>query len=641
MTPRRFAPVLALCVSLSGSAPLGAAEPPVPLQKLSFTAADGKPVEWKDYAGKKATVVVFLSFDCPSCTGYAKPLTDLAAKAAEKGVKFVGFCPTDDTPAKVGEQAAAYKFGFPVFTDDKFRATAALGATTTPHVFLLDATGAVAYRGLIDDAYARRLVPNRKVTDPYLENALAEVLAGKAVTVAKTDPIGCRIVRPREQPTAAAGPTYHKDVLAILQNRCQVCHRPGESGPFSLTTYKQAVVWGDDIKLYTQNRTMPPWKPRGGPEFVGDRRMTAAEIDTLAAWVDAGCPDGDPKDAPKAAKFPDGWALGEPDLVLEMPGEFVLGATGKDVFRVFVLPTSLPEDKYVTAVEVRPGNPRIVHHAVNLYDATGMGRKAQERAQEAEKKALKPDSVDVGPGYTSAMVPGLRFSAADLRASRPPVGPMGGWAPGVVPRELPPGTGMLLPKGTDVVVQLHYHRTGRVEKDRTRVGLYFAKQPVDRPLAGVIVPGAFKMDKGTGDLGYIPAGDRAFAARGSWYVLEDCTVHQVMPHMHLLGKSVKMTMTPPGGQIETLIDIPEWDYNWQEIYYLKAPLKVRAGTRFEVEATFDNSAGNPRNPHDPPVNVRFGEQTSDEMLFGFLGATKDKKGGMPLLIAQGPFKLFR
>jgi peroxiredoxin len=637
--PRRLS-VLALCAALMSPGAARAADPPAALADLSFPDAAGKRVAWTDLAGKHATVVAFLSFDCPMSAGYARPLADLAAATAEKGVKFVAFCPTDDEPAKVAEQAAEFKFGFPVFKDEKLRAADALGATTTPQVFVLNAKGEVQYRGLIDDGYARRLVPNKKVSERYLEDALAAVLAGKPVLVAKTDPVGCRIVRPRAAAKAEPGPTYHRDVLPILQRHCQVCHRPGEAGPFALTTYRQAVAWADDVKHYTGDRTMPPWKARGGKEFVGDRRMSEAEIETLAKWADAGCPEGDAKDAPPPAKFPEGWVLGKPDLVLEAPEEFVLGPTGKDVFRVFVLPTGLTEDRYVTAFQVRPGNSRVVHHAVNFFDTTGSAMKIQAVARAAEKKAAKPGDVDVGGGFTSGMLPGLRLNPADLLAPRPPFGPLGGWAPGVVPREMTAGTGMLLPKGSDLLMQVHYHRNGKLEKDRTTIGLYFAKKPVERPLLGLVVPGRFKIDKADDGLGYIPAGEKNFVARGSWYALEDCTVHMLMPHMHLLGKSVKIAMTRPGGKPETLIDVPEWDYNWQEVYFLKAPLKVPAGTRFEIEAVFDNSASNPKNPHDPPADVRFGEQTTDEMLFGLFGATKGRpKSGLPFVIAQGPFRL--
>jgi len=577
------------------------------------------------------------------CTGYAKPLADMAAAYAGKGVTFVGFCPAEGDPAAVARQAGEFKLGFPVFADEKLAAADALGAAVTPEAFVLDARGAVRYRGQIDDGYTRRLVVNRKVSAPYLTAALDAVLAGQPVAVPKTDPLGCRIVRPREAKAAAAGtPVYHRDVLPILQKHCQNCHRPGEAGPFSLTTYKQAASWADDLKAFTADRRMPPWRPRGGLELVGDRRLSDKEIQTLTKWVDGGCPEGDPKDAPPPAKFSDGWHLGEPDLILSMPDDFVLGPTGKDIFRMFALPTGLTEDKYVVAIDVRPGNPRVVHHAVNFFDATGSTRKEQERRQAAEQKARKPGDVDVGPGYSSGMVPALFLRPAEYLSGRMPFGPLGGWAPGWLPRELPAGTGFLLPKGSDFVMQLHYHRNGRVERDRTRVGLYFAKKPVERPMLALAVPGRFKMDGKYDGLGYIPAGDAHFVARGAWYVLEDCTVHAVLPHMHLLGKSVKMTVTPPGGRPEVLIEIPDWDYNWQENYFLKEPLRLKAGTRFDIEAVYDNSAANPNNPHDPPVDVRFGEQTDDEMLFGLMGATKDRpRFGLPLVIAQGPFRFTR
>jgi peroxiredoxin len=612
-----------------------------PLSDQQFRTESGV-VAWADLAGKKATVVVFLSFDCPMSTHYAAPLAEMAKAYAQKGVAFVGFCPGDDGPAEVARRAKEYRLGFPVLADEKLAAATALGAKATPQAVVLDGEGRVRYSGQIDDAYTKRLVPSRKVTATYLKDALDDVLAGKEVRVAKTDPIGCPIAREPRKATGGAV-TYHRDVLPILQAHCQSCHRPGEVGPFSLLTYRQAVNWADDIKEYTADRRMPPWKPRGGKEFVGDRRLSEKAIATLARWVDDGCPEGDPKDAPPGQQFPAGWALGPPDLVLTVPGDFTVGATGKDFYRMYVLPTGLTEDKHVVAVDVRPGNTRVVHHAVNFFDATGSAVKAQEAYQAAEAKTRKPGDVDVGAGFSSGMGFGMRLNPVELLGRKPPLGPLGGWAPGMRPRQLPEGTGFLLPKGSDVVMQVHYHRTGKVETDRTQVGLYFANKPVARSMLPVVVPGHFKLDgKGAGTLGYIPAGDSHFVAKGTWYALEDCTLHAVLPHMHLLGKSVKITVTPPGGAPELLIDIPEWDYNWQEHYFFKSPVRVRTGTRFDIEAVFDNSAKNPRNPHDPPVDVRFGEQTTDEMLFGVFGATKDNpSAGAPFVISQGPFRLRR
>jgi hypothetical protein len=621
------------------------------LCRQSFRTDTAKTVTWSELAGTKATVVVFLSFDCPMSNSYARLLSDMVKAYAGKGVAFVGFCPCDEEAAQVAKHAKEYQIGFPIFKDESLSAANALHVKVVPQVFVLDSKNEITYSGLIDDGYIKRLVPNKTVSQHYLKNALDETLSGKSVSVKRTEPIGCSIARETRKGTGSET-TYYKDVLPIVQNRCQGCHRPGEVGPFSLMTYKQAVNWAEDLKEYTQNHKMPPWKPGGGKEFRDERRLTDKEIRTISQWVDAGCAEGDARDARPPVKFVAGWSLGKPDLILSVPDDFVLGPTGKDLFRVFVIPTGLTEDKHVVALEVRPGNRRIVHHALNFFDTTGSARNLQDEKQAQERKRRKPDDVDVGPGFSSAMGIGFRPRPTSFLGGKQPFGALSGWAPGIVPKELPAGTGFSLPKGSDFVMQVHYHRDGRTERDRTQVGLYFAKKPVERSMLGLVVPGRFKTDAKPGPergaagrfgrLGYIPAGDSHFIARGSWLALEDCTLYSVMPHMHLLGKSVKITMTPPEGGTETLIDVPEWDYNWQENYFLKTPIKVKSGTRFEIEAVYDNSESNPSNPNNPPVDVRFGEQTTNEMLFGFLGATKDKPGtGLPYFIMQGPFRMNR
>jgi hypothetical protein len=337
--------------------------------------------------------------------------------------------------------------------------------------------------------------------------------------------------------------------------------------------------------------------------------MSDRDIATLAAWVDGNTPEGNPKDAPPPVEFPKGWQLGTPDLVLTVEDDFQLGPTGDDHFRVFVLPTKLTEDKYVTAVEVRPGNARVVHHTLLYTDTKGRGANLQSQYQKKIKDTPPTGhgALDVGPGYVSGM--GVGFL---------PDGSIGGWAPGQMPRYLPDGTGMLLPKGSDVVMQMHYHRNGRREKDRTSIGLYFAKKPVDRPYQGGVLSGGFAFK--------IPAGNAKFPLRGSGNVSGDFTLHSVMPHMHMLGKEIKVTLTPPEGKPMTVLAIKEWDYNWQETYILKTPLEVKAGSRIDVEAIYDNSAGNPNNPNDPPVDVTYGEQTTNEMCFVFLGGTSSRPG---------------
>ncbi|HEY1377044.1 MAG TPA: hypothetical protein VGF55_09630, partial [Gemmataceae bacterium] len=414
------------------------------------------------------------------------------------------------------------------------------------------------------------------------------------------------------KPVAAANAavTYHRDVTPILQKHCQGCHRPGEVGPFSLTSYRHAVNWAADIKEYVTDRKMPPWKPtEAAHPFADDRRLSDKDIATLAAWVDAGTPEGDPKDAPPPARFVSGWQLGPPDLVLTAPADFTIGPSGTDLFRCFVLPTGLTQDIYVVAYEVRPGNRRVVHHTLNFIDASGRGRALEKEQQEKDKDAT--DLPDHGPGYSRRM--GVGFL---------PRGGIGGWAPGQMPHVVPDGVGFFLPKDSDIVLQAHYHRTGRVETDRTQIGFYFAKKPVARTIEPVVIGPSIRNPLNF----FIPPGVEDYPIKGSIWLAEDCTVYSVMPHMHLIGRRIAVTMAPPGGKPETVIAIKDWDYNWQETYYFKEPLAVKAGTRFDIEGVYDNSRKNPFNPHDPPQVVRFGEQTTNEMCFGFLQASADKPG---------------
>ena len=575
-----------------------------------FTAPDGSSHKLHDLRGEKATVVVFLSFDCPNSNGYVPTLTDLHAAYAKKGVAFVAVCETDLTAEEIKQKVADFKLPFPVFADPKQATADAFKAHMTPEAFVLDRAGVLQYRGRIDNRFAARLKQNPKVTDVDVQNALDDVLAGRLVRTPATKAIGCMI--PAREPVVkvATTLTYYKDVLPVLQTNCQTCHRPGEAGPFSLLTYKQATAWAEDIKETATTRKMPPWKPAAGLAFQNERRLSDADISLLSAWVDGGTPEGDKADAPPPVKYGDGWALGKPDLILTASEDFNIGASGSDAFRCFVLPTDLPEDQYIVGFEVKPGNPQVVHHTLNYWDITGKARTLQAAAQ---AKAKSTDR-DRGPGYPVAM--GLGFiPTGSPRPGIAPVGGFGGWAPGQVPRFLPEGTGYFFPKGADVILQVHYHRNGRPATDRTRVGLSFAKKPVERPFQAITVGprNPFFI--------FIPPGKEDHKISGALYLQNDATLHSVMPHMHLIGKSVKATVTPPDGLPITLVDIPEWDYNWQETYWLKEPMKLQAGTKLEIEALYDNSTKNPNNPKNPPAPVHFGEETTNEMLFGFFGMT--------------------
>ena len=584
------------------------------IANLAFTRAAGTTTHLYDMKDKKAIVIVFLSFECPVSKTYMQPLSDMATELDKQGVAFVGLTVNqEETAAEVAKQAQEFSASFPISLDQKYAAADALAAQHTPEVFVLDGDYVLRYRGRIDDAYYARLKKKPQITQLDLRQTLTEMLAGKEVSTPATVAIGCPIHRPAPTTTNVGNVTYTKDVLPILQKNCQECHRPGEVGPFSLMTYHQAVNWAADIKEYTQQRIMPPWKISDGVPFHSDRRLSDKDIATLANWADGGAPEGNADDAPPPVKFNDGWRLGPPDLVLTMSDSYQLGPTGRDLFQCFVLPTELTEDKDIEAIDIRPGNPGIVHHAVLSIDTVGQGRKLEKQQQAKPRPAENP--LDKGPGFVSNM---------------PVVGAGGGmldtWVPGQLPHVLPPGTGIRIPKGSDVVMQIHYHRDGRVEKDKTSIGLYFSKKKVERSFANGFI---------FTQLSTIPAGDERFVVKGNATVVADMTLYRIMPHMHMVGKEFKVEMTPPDGEKSLLLHIKNWDFNWQETYVFEEPLKLKAGTKLELEGTYDNSATNPNNPFSPPEVVSFGEETFNEMCLAILGGISDRGGrGLPMFGTQ-------
>ncbi len=597
MMPRLILPVL---IAILGAIPVGSAKPEHAKPVAPFTLTDPTAKKWALTEQKaKVIVVAFLSTECPMSNGYLPVLADISKKYADKGVSVVGVFPDPETTsAQVAAHAKEYKVPFPVFADREQASVASLHAKVTPEVVVLDDKFVVRYRGRIDDGFTARLKPKATVTRHDLAVAIDELLDGKAVSETEGKAFGCPITVAEKKPAAGESVvTFYKDVLPVFQSHCQSCHRTGQAGPFSLLTYKQATKWGELCVEEVHAKRMPPWKPSPNALLAGERSVPASATKVLAKWVAQGMPEGDPKDAPAAIKFDDNWTLGEPDLILESPSDVTIAAQGKDLFRVLVFPTNLTEDKDVVAVEVRPGNARVVHHTVNLVDRTGIARKLQAEAA----ANAKPDDPDRGPGYPVKMGFGFIPDRAGI---------LGGWAPGMLPKKLPDGVALNLPKASDICIQIHYHRTGKEETDRTKIGLYFAKKPATERFTSLPVAGLFWA---------IPAGDKEYIVDRSWRTIEDVTAYRLIPHMHLLGKDIELFATLPGEKERSLIRIPVWDYNWQEQYDLKEPLKLPKGTILRVRATFDNSASNPNNPSSPPKVVRLGEQTTDEMCFVFLG----------------------
>lgn len=405
-----------------------------------------------------------------------------------------------------------------------------------------------------------------------------------------------RTIAPVEKPEAAYAPrpkgtlTYSKDIAPILNQNCEVCHRAGDVGPFPLASYADARKRAAQIALVVSRRIMPPWKPESHGEFQSERRLTEAQIGTIKQWAAEGAAEGRSSDLPPAPQFPTGWALGEPDVVLQPAADYHVAAEGRDVYRCFVIPTHFNEDRYVSAIDVRPGNRAVVHHVLVYIDTEGRARKLSAKT-EAE------------PGYSTGG--GIGFL---------PSGMLGGWAPGALPVHLPEETGILLPKGADVVLEVHYHKDGKPETDNAKVALYFSKRPVERPMH--ILPLANPAI-------HIPAGEKDHQETASIPVPIGVTLYNLFPHMHNVGTAMTVTATFPDGKKKRLIHIPQWDFNWQGFYAFKQPISLPAGSKIDLVAHYDNSVGNPVNPNSPPKDLRWGEQTSDEMCLCFLGFTVD------------------
>lgn len=394
--------------------------------------------------------------------------------------------------------------------------------------------------------------------------------------------------------------TFNKDIAPVLWKNCAACHRPGEVAPFSLLTYKDAAKRADQLVEATASRVMPPWKAEPGHgEFKNERRLTAAELELLAAWAKAGAPEGEAKDLPPAPTFPDGWALGKPDLVVKMPAPIEVPAEGRDIFRVIPLQLPPDQDLVLAAVDFHPGNRKVVHHALIVVDNVGLMRDRGGPAVKAEAQPPRPvvGQLLAGQGMGN------------------PINLLGAWAPGSMPQYLPDGHGMKIPKGSRVVLQLHYHSSGKAETDQSEVAFYFAKKPDPKPINMFMMAG-FPLN--------IPPGEKRHTVKTAFTLPVEMTVVSIAPHMHVLGREMKVTATLPDGKPQPLVWLKDWDWNWQGSYQYKQPVTLPKGTKLDLVAYYDNSTGNPANPNSPPKAVRWGEQTTDEMCLCFFQITTPK-----------------
>lgn len=403
---------------------------------------------------------------------------------------------------------------------------------------------------------------------------------------------------------AQGTPTFNKEVVRLFQKHCQSCHHPGDIAPFSLMSYKEARPWAVSIREEVVTKNMPPWKPQPGcGDFKDQRALTQDEINTIANWVDAGAPEGNAADMPPPLEFPDGWALGAPDFIAT-PAESYTPPQGKDTYRCFPVPTAhLRGDRWLQGLDVKPGNSKIVHHMIAYADPLG--------------RSVELDAKEAGPGYTCFGGPGfdISFGINEILAGNSPM--LGGWAPGSRGYFAPDNNGIKLPSNPNarVVLQVHYHSTGQPETDRTSVGFYFAQKPVSKAMLPLpLVNQSFA----------IPPGAKAHQVTARFTATGFAgKILGISPHMHLLGKQIKVEMTQPGQPTQCLVNIPSWDFNWQGSYLYQNAIPFAANSRVDLTCIFDNSADNPNQPNNPPKTVRWGEETTDEMALAFIAFTLD------------------
>ncbi|HUG68456.1 MAG TPA: redoxin domain-containing protein [Pirellulaceae bacterium] len=541
------------------------------IPKFSLADYRGKPWTSNDFDRSRVLVVAFLGTECPLVKLYAQRLQEMSSEFADRGVGFVGINSNQqDSLSELAHFAKTHEITFPLLKDPGNRAADQFGATRTPEVFVFDESRHLRYHGRIDDQYTYG-VQRPKVEHEYLREAITALLANKTVAIAATETIGCLIGR-ITQPDPTSMVTYAKQISRILQRRCVECHREGEIAPFSLTSYDAASGWAEMIAEVIEQQRMPPWhaSPEHG-EFANDTRLTDEETALINDWVASGAPEGDPAELPPPRQFVDGWRIGEPDLIVKMSSKpFKVPAEGEVRYQYFSVDPGFTEDKWIQAAECRPGNRAVVHH---IIVAAGSPEQAGRRAH-----------GNLGSDWLSASAPGAR------------------------PLVLPVGMAKRIPAGSRLVFQMHYTPNGTAQEDLSSIGLIFADP---RTVKREVVT-----QKAAEPRFEIPPGADSHEVTARMTFRQDALMLAMFPHMHLRGKSFRYTATYPDKREEILLDVPHYDFNWQNAYEFKEPKLMPAGTKLTCVAHFDNSAANLSNP-DPTATVRWGDQTWEEMMIGY------------------------
>ncbi len=531
----------------------------------------GASVSLASLKDKPIVVLAFLGTECPLAKLAVTKLNVLAKEFEPRGVVVVGINSNrQDSLADLAAQAKEQDVSFRLLKDAGNKLADAAGAIRTPEIVVLDQQRGIRYVGRIDDQVGigyRRETAKRS----DLKIAIEELLAGKPVSVATTEVEGCFIGKVRE-PKRGAEVTYSKHVAPILQNRCVNCHRPGQVAPFAMTSYDEVAGWAETIAEVVEDNRMPPWhaSPDHG-KFANTRNLPDDEKRVLLDWVKAGAPEGDRNDLPSPKSFTDGWQLPrEPDLIVNMRDRpYDVPASGTVRYQYFSVDPKLTEDKWVTAAEIQPGERSVVHHVLVFAKTDSELRK-----------------FDGEGAFLAAYVPGF------------------------MPQQYPNGMAKLLPAGAKLIFQVHYTPNGKATKDISRIGLLFADE---KSITHAVMTSEARK---SGGLIIPPNADNSRHEANSPKSPVDVQLLNLMPHMHVRGKSFRYELQTVDGRKETVLDVPRYDFNWQTSYQLAEPLSIPAGSSLHVVAHYDNSENNLNNPN-PKATVRWGEQTWDEMLIGY------------------------
>ncbi len=564
-----------------------------------FSLSDyrGKTHHLSDYRDGKPMVIAFLGVECPLAKVYAPRLAELAAKYADQGVHFLGIDSNQhDSLAELAAYARVHGVDFPLLRDSGNAVADQMAAERTPTVYVLDGQQVIRYVGRIDDQYGFTTgvgYARPRMTSSYLVAALDELLAGKTISTPMTEPVGCLIGRVRRiDPNAEV--TYSNQIARVFQNHCLECHRDGEIAPFALNSYEEAAGWAEMIEEVVRDQRMPPWHadPRHG-HFSNDRSMTDEEKELVYSWVRAGAPEGDPSQLPPPREYPVGWQAGQPDFVAYMSDEpYEVPAEGTVEYQYFTVDPGFTEDKWLASTECLLGNRAVVHHVFVF---------------------MVPPTTPI-PDFQ-----GPSEGRGEFNPGAGGVQLIAGAAPGTPPMAHPAGMATFVPAGSKLVFQMHYTPNGSVQRDRTAVGFRFADPKT--------VEHASQMNMAINFMFRIPAGASDHPVEAGHTFDQDTLILNLAPHMHLRGKSFRYDLAYPDGRVETILDVPHYDFNWQTIYSFAEPIRAPAGTRMLCYARFDNSEENLANP-DPNSEVRWGDQTWEEMMIGWFEESTDVDTGL-------------